>query len=244
MAGTVIHGVNAVREALLTPDRINRVYFAQESRAPAAGALIAEVKHRRVPFDFVPQAKLNAMTRTKEHQGVAAEISPVAYASLDAILAQCGPKALLLACDGVQHPKNLGLLIRTATGAGCSGMILTQRGGALLDEDVVRASAGTVLRMPILPVHKLPETLRALKEEGFWVYALDPAAPATLYDTRWPDRVVLVLGNETDGLRPIVFKCCDAAVRIPLANELDSLNVAIAAGIALFHIARTQTVAP
>lgn len=238
MAGTIIHGVNALREALHDPRRINRVYFAQESRAPAVAAIIAEVKQKRVPFDFVPQAKLNAMTRTREHQGVAAEISPVAYATLDAVLARCGPKALLLACDGVQHPKNLGLIIRTATGAGCNGILLTRRGGALLDEDVLRASAGTVLRMPILPVHKLPETLRTLKDHGFWAYALAPAAPASLYEVKWPDRVVLVLGNESDGLRPIVQKTCDAAVRIPLANELDSLNVAIAAGIALFHIAR------
>ncbi len=236
MSDKTIFGVRAVSEALQSGHRVNRVYLAKESRAHGAARLAGEAKAAGVRFDFVPQAKLNELTGTREHQGVAAMISPVDYVSLDALLAGCPPKATLLVLDQVQHPKNLGMLIRSATGAGVSGVVLPARGGALLDESVVRSSAGTVLRMPIAVAKNLSRTLRTLREAGFWNYAFDAGGKTDLFRVDWPDRCALVMGNETTGLRPGVLKGCDEIVSIPLANGLDSLNVAVAAGIALFQV--------
>jgi 23S rRNA (guanosine2251-2'-O)-methyltransferase len=237
MAGKVVFGVNAVKEALQAGGRVNRLYLAKESRVREAEALVQLARDQRIPFDFVPQAKLNDLCDTREHQGVAATVSPVAYAELDECLAQCGEKAVLLALDQVQHPKNLGLLVRTAAGSGASGVLVPARGGALLDESVVRASAGTVFRVPIVNCPNMARALGTLREAGFWIYGLDGAGEESVFDLPWADRTVVVLGNETGGLRPVVRKACDALVRIPLAGGLDSLNVAVAGGVALFQAA-------
>jgi len=245
MSEKTIFGVRAVSEALQSGHKVNRVYLAKESRAAGAARVVDEARAAGVRFDYVPQAKLNELTGTREHQGVAAVMSPVDYVPLDALLAQCPAKATLLVLDQVQHPKNLGMLVRTAVGAGVSGVVLTARGGALLDESILRASAGTVLRVPIAVAKNLAQALRLLRDAGFWNYALDAGGAMDVFQVNWPDRCALVMGNETTGLRPGVLKVCDEIVSIPLANDLDSLNVSVAAGIALFqvHAARRAEVA-
>lgn len=236
MAGHVIHGLNAVREVMASGRRINRLYFAKESRAKGFEELLDDARAKAIPFDFVPQAKLNQLTRSREHQGVAAAISPVEYTSLDACLTACPAQATLLVLDHVQHPKNLGLLIRTAVGAGAAGLLIAARGGALLDESVVRASAGAVFNIPIVSSSNLAQTMRRLKEADFWIYGLEAKASQDVFEVDWPERCALIVGNETTGLRPGLRKTCDALVAIPLEGKLDSLNVAVAAGVALFQI--------
>lgn len=235
MAGETIHGVNAVREALQQPDSINRILVAKESRAPACKALIDLAKSHKVAIDFVPQAKLNTLTGTREHQGIMAQISPLEYATLDSVIAGCGDEATILVLDRVQHPKNLGMIIRSAVGAGVSGIVLASRGGALLDDAVVRASAGTVLRVPIATCPNLSLALRQLRSADFWIYGLDAGGTCDAFTMPWPQRVVLVAGNESEGMRPGVRKGCDEIVSIPLDNGLDSLNVAVATSIVLFQ---------
>jgi len=237
MAGEIIYGANAVREALRAGGIVNRLYLAKDSKVRGVRELVDLAKETAVPFDFIPLAKLNEITGTHEHQGAAASISPVAYAELDDFLAQCPDRAIVLALDKVQHPKNLGMLVRTAVGAGVSAILLSARGGALLDESVVRASAGTVFHIPVIACSKLPAALKKLKDNGFWVYGLDASGSENVFDVRWPERSVLVMGNETKGLSSNVAKACDVMTSIPLARELDSLNVSVAAGIAMFQAA-------
>lgn len=238
MAGEIVYGINAVRESLQNPSSINRIYFAKESRAPACKQLIEQAKSLKVVFDFVPQAKINTLTGTREHQGVMAQVSPAAYVSLDELLAACPAEATVLVLDRVQHPKNLGMILRSAVGAGASGVIIPTRGGALLDEDVVRASAGTVQRIAVAACGNLSQTLLALRDAGFWIYGLDAGGATDVFRMKWPERVALVAGNETEGIRAGVRKQCDEIVSIPLANALDSLNVAVAVSIALFQARR------
>lgn len=238
MAGEIIYGANAVREALQQPERINRILVAKESRVPACKALVDTAKQHKVLVDFVPQAKLNTLTGTREHQGIMAQISPLEYTELDALIEGCGTDATILVLDRVQHPKNLGMIIRSAVGAGVAGIVLASRGGALLDESVVRASAGTVLRVPIAACPNLSQALKKLRGADFWIYGLDAGGKCNAFTLSWPQRVVLVAGNESEGMRPGVQKNCDEIVSIPLANELDSLNVAVATSIVLFQIRR------
>lgn len=240
MAGDVVYGVNAVSEVLREPQRVNRVYFAKESRARPVAGLIDQTKKLGIPYDFIPQAKLNDLTDTREHQGVAAAVSPLEYATLDECLEACTGTARLLVLDQVQNPKNLGMLIRTAAGAGVSGVLIPMRGNALLDETVVRASAGTVFHVPVVTCANVSQTIQRLQNEGFWVYALDGSGTEDVFGVDWPERTALVVGNETDGIRPGVLKACDVRVRIPLDKGLDSLNVSVAAGVGLFLIAAQQ----
>lgn len=244
MAGEIVWGVKPVREALQTPERINRLYFAAESRAQACDALLEAARAAALPFDFVPQARLNALTGVRDHQGVAAALSPVSYATLKPFLAACPVTATVLVLDQVQHPKNLGLLLRTAAGAGTTAVMLAARGGALVDGSVVRASAGAALQLPLICCKNVAQGIHALRDAGFWAYALEPKAPDNVFDVQWPARCALVVGNETSGVRPVVRKACDASVNIPLAGGLDSLNAAVAAGIALFQVAAWRRRAP
>jgi 23S rRNA (guanosine2251-2'-O)-methyltransferase len=235
-----IYGVRAVAEALSAGARVNRVYFAKESRARAAKELAETAKAQGVRFDFVPQAKLNALAGTQEHQGIVASVSPVGYTTLEDFLAVCPTTACVLVLDHVQHPKNLGMLVRTAAAAGADALVLSSKGGALLDEAVLRASAGALFHVPVINARNVAQTLDSLKGAGFWVYGLDASEGESVFEVEWPARCVLVAGNETKGLRPGVRKACDAGVRIPLARNMDSLNVAVAAGVALFQVAAAR----
>lgn len=232
-----IYGVKAVSEALRDPGRVNRLFIAKESRARGVDALATAAKQAGVPFDYVPQAKLNELAGTLEHQGVVAAISPIAYLAFESVMAACPAKAIVLVLDQVQHPRNLGMLLRTAACAGAHAVIVPARGSALIDDDVVRASAGAVFHVPVVMCGNVAQMLRDLKDAGFWVYGLDAAGDQSVFAVDWADRSALVLGNETKGLRPGVQKTCDAIVRIPLAKGMESLNVSVAAGVALFQVA-------
>lgn len=237
MSENIVYGFNAVSEALHNPRTINRIYIAKESRDRSVAPLLDLARLAKVRFDFVPQAKLNELTGTHAHQGIAALISPASYLSLKDLIETCSSRAIILVADRIQHERNLGLMIRSALGAGAAGIVISDRASALLDEAVVRASAGTALRLPICKEPNLPTAIRLLKEHGFWIYGLDAQADQSVFDVDWARRVALVVGNETEGLRPGVRKTCDVMVKIPLRNELESLNAAVSASIALFQAA-------
>jgi len=236
MAGKVIHGLKAVAQAVQTPNTVNRIYFAKESRAHGVQAIVEQVRELAIPFDYVPQAKINTMTKTRDHQGVAAEISPVPYVKLDDCLGSCTGKAIWLALDQVQHSRNLGMIIRSAVGAGVTGLLLPTRGTALLDDTVMRSSTGTVLSLPIIQSKNLSQDIKRCKDHGFWAYGLDASGKQDAFSTNWPDKVLLIAGNETKGIRSGVQKQCDEMVSIALDEKLESLNVAIATSIVLFQV--------
>jgi 23S rRNA (guanosine2251-2'-O)-methyltransferase len=238
MPAQVISGLMVVREALSAAGRINRLYVAKESRARGVDAVVSAARDTGVPVDYVPQAKLNNLTSTRDHQGIAAAISPIEYARLDDCLAASPATALWVALDQVQHPKNLGLLIRTAVGAGASALLLSARGGALLDTGIVRASAGTIMHLPVIRCENLPRAFGTMKLAGFWLYGLESDGVQSVFDVQWAARSGIVLGNESKGIRPAVRKSVDLTVRIPLARRLNSLNVAVAAGVAVFEAGR------
>lgn len=232
----VIFGLKPIQEALQSGQTINRIYVAKESRASGCKGVVDEAKRRSIPFDFVPQAKINELAQTLEHQGIVAKISPIEYASLDEFLKEAPNHASVLILDQIHHPKNLGLIVRTAVGAGTSAIILTARKGALIDDSVVRASTGTVFNIPIIKASNLSQTIKVLKDGGFWVYGLDAQGSSNIFEMDWPERTALIIGNETKGMRSNIVKNCDDLLFIPLHNNLDSLNAAVAAGIALFQV--------
>lgn len=235
-AGSVLWGRRAVAEALTAGHPVNRIYFAHQAR----GAPIEQIKElahqRQVRFDFVDVGKLGDLAGTRDHQDVVARVSPVRYASLAEILqkAEEVERFTVVALDQVQNSRNVGMAMRTAAGAGVGGVLLPSRGGRLVNDEVVHASAGAVFRVPVVASGNLRRDLETLKAHGFWVYGLEVGGEDELFSVEWPARRVLVAGNESKGLRPLIRKSADALVRIPLAGELDSLNVAVALGVALF----------
>jgi 23S rRNA (guanosine2251-2'-O)-methyltransferase len=234
----IIFGYNAVMEALRSGHPINRIYFSLSSRRPHIAELKALAQQNQVRYDFVDIAKLAALAQTIEHQDVVAITSPVEYAELDQFLdanAKVNP-LLVVALDQVQHAGNVGLIIRTAVGAGASAVLLTGRGGSLINDQVFRASAGAIFHIPIIKSMSLTRDLQRLKQHDFWIYGLAADGEQDVFTESWAKRTVIVIGNEHAGAREVTRKHFDLTVRIPMANAFDSLNAAIAAGIVLFQV--------
>ena len=235
---TILSGRQPVRGALLSDQPVERLYFSQTAKGKEFAEIKKLAQDKRIRFDFVPVQKISHLTQSQDHQGVAAVMADIAYADLPALLEEKEGAARILAVvlDRVQAPKNLGAIIRSAAGAGAHVVIIPKRGGAHVNNEVIRGSAGATFKIPIAKAENLAITLRQLKDLSFWVYGLDAGAHESLFDVAWPARCALVVGNELSGIRPVICKACDTLVRIPLANDLDSLNVSVAASIALFQM--------
>jgi 23S rRNA (guanosine2251-2'-O)-methyltransferase len=234
----IIFGYNAVAEALKAGHPLNRIYFSLSSRRPTITELKELAQQNNVRYDFVDIAKLTSLAQTPEHQDVVAITSPVEYTDLDQFLeanASVNP-LLIVVLDQVQHAGNVGLIIRTAVGAGASAIMLSGRGGSLINDQVFRASAGAVFHIPIIKSMSLTRDLKRLKEHDFWIYGLDANGQSDVFTEKWAKRSAIVIGNEHAGAREVTRKQCDLTVRIPMANAFDSLNAAIAAGIVLFQV--------
>ena len=237
---SIISRIRAVSEALNTSHRVSRVYFAREARGVGIEQIKKLAKEHKVRFDFVDVGQLGRMVGTRQHQDVAARLAPLEYTPMEDLytLAEHQQSITIVALDQIQHSGNLGLMLRTAVGAGVDAVLLPARGGRGISEEVIRASAGAAYHLRIVLSNNLVQDLERLKQEGFWIYGLDTGGETALFDLQWPDRCVLVVGNETKGLRPLVRKRVDALVRIPMVGKLESLNVAVALGIAIFDKVR------
>ena len=193
-----------------------------------------------MPVRFEPREALDRASNGAAHQGVVAFGAAHNYAELEQVL----PGAqLLVVLDGVEDPHNLGAIIRTAHAAGAAAVIVPQRRAAGLTETVAKAAAGAIEHLPVVRVANVNQTLEELKGRGFWIYGLDEQG-AELYSAIAYNRpTVFVLGGEGQGLHQLVKKHCDVTVRIPMAGAISSLNVSVAAGVALFEW-RRQTAGP
>jgi 23S rRNA (guanosine2251-2'-O)-methyltransferase len=153
------------------------------------------------------------------------------YAELDDLV----PAAqLIVALDGVEDPHNLGAIIRTVHAAGAGGVVITERRAAGLTDVVAKAAAGALEHTPVVRVTNINQTLRSLKEAGYFIYGIDERGEADYSQVDWAERTVIVMGAEGKGLHDLVKKNCDLLVRIPMAGKIASLNVSVAAGVILF----------
>ncbi len=236
----LVYGRRAVEEALATPDMVNRLYVAKERRRADLQPLLDAAKAGGASIELVPLAKLDSMVGARDHQGIAARVSPVSYAGLSGLLSELTGDALLLVLDNVQHPRNLGMILRSAAAAGVDGVVLPERGAALVDDTVMRASAGMARRVTLVRAPNLSKALRTLKDADIWVYGLAGEGAMNVFEHDWPARCALVTGNETSGLRHGVAKNCDALLRIPRQEGVESLNAAVATSLAAYQAAWAQ----
>lgn len=212
--------------------------------APAAwgrvGRLVSEARTAGVVAHREPMEGLDRRAQGQRHQGVLGEGGPFTYAAFEdlvQVLHTRGDRALLLALDGVTDPHNLGAILRSAAGAAVDGVILPERRSASVNETVVRASAGTVGRVPVCRVVNLGRALDDLKEAGAWVYGLAAGEGSQNYLLEAFDRAtVLVLGAEGEGLHLKIRERCDTLLHIPMPGGIESLNVSAAAAVTLFQV--------
>ena len=252
----VLAGRNPVREALDRADgRVEKVFLQKGAHGSAIDAVRRLAKAAGVPVAMVPRQKIDALAPQAEHQGVAAVVAPVAYLDLDAMLSAVAPtlddvrrsKPVLVVLDEVEDPRNFGAILRSAVASGAAGVVVPDRRMAPLSAVAVKASAGTALQIPIARVTNLAEAIHQLKERGYWVVGLAGDAEdagrverSTVWAYDWDRPVAVVVGNEGSGLRAGVRGACDVLASIPMRGPAESLNVSVAAGIALFAAARER----
>ena len=242
-ADGMIEGRNAVIEALRSGAAIDKIYLQKgetdktlghiASRARAAGTVVVEADRR----------KLDAMSRTHAHQGVIALASVREYVSVESILHSArekGEAPLLVVCDEISDPHNLGAIIRTAYCAGAHGVIIPKRRSAGLTSVVAKTSAGAVSYLPVARVPNLPALLKELKGQGVWVFGAAAGGTTDLYHADLKGPAAIVIGSEGDGMSRLVEENCDFLVSIPMKGGLNSLNAGTAAAILLYEAVRQR----
>lgn len=237
----LVCGINAVAEILRRQQRRIQTLYSIENPPRRVKELIERARRDRVTIKSVPVSALDRLAGEVRHQGVAVAVAPFVFTPLVELLRsvrESSTKSLLVAIDGVTDPRNLGAIIRTAAAAGAAGLILPERRSAAITATVAKTAAGALENLPVSRVVNLAEALKRCQDAGFWVYGAAAEGGEDLYAVEWSDKLVLVLGSEDKGLRPIVAKNCDIKVTIPLASSSESLNVGIAAAVTLFEINR------
>ncbi len=233
-------GRNPVLEALKSGASIDTVYVSSESGG--LQEIIALAKQQGIPVKVVTDAKLSALTDGAVHQGVAADGACGKYVSVDELLqvaAERNEPPLLVICDGIQDPHNLGAIIRTAEAAGAHGIILPKRRSASLTMTVGKTSAGAVSWLPVARVSNLVATMEQLKKQGVWIYGAD--AGGTSYTRAdMTGAVAIVIGSEGFGIGRLVGETCDATLSLPMRGKVNSLNASVAAGIFLYEAVRQR----
>ncbi|HQL00790.1 MAG TPA: 23S rRNA (guanosine(2251)-2'-O)-methyltransferase RlmB [Smithellaceae bacterium] len=235
-----VYGINPLLTLLSRPDcPLERVVIADGRTGPALQKIIAAARQKNIPLDYRSRTELDRLTGHTRHQGVAGLQKSFAYADLDDVVRNRHPSAaadLIVVLDGIVDPQNLGSVIRSAQGFGANGVVVPKDRAAGVTPAALKASAGSAGKLPVARVTNVVSALKDLKERGFWVYGTDVRQGQSLRQMDFSGPVVLIMGGESSGMRPLVKKQCDYLINIPTTGELESLNVSVAAGIVLFEI--------
>jgi len=244
----ILAGIHPVKHALDAGARIEELLIEKGKRHPRLNELIHLARKSGVRFSFVPKQALARLAEGVPHQGVVAKmaqlgVTPVASFEdwLKALDMDAAPLVLLL--DQVTDPHNLGACLRTAEAAGCAGVIVPRDHAADIASPVVAKSAcGALARLPLLRVTNLKRSIETLQQQGFWTVGLAGEADVSIYDAKMSGATAVVMGSEGAGLRRLVRETCDQLINIPMPGTVESLNVSVATGIALFEINRQRAV--
>jgi len=237
---SLVIGRNAVRELLKSERPVDKLYVA--GREGSIVALVAEAKKAGIPVVDADMQKLDKMARGENHQGIIAQAAAKEYCSIADILAiaeERGEMPLIVVCDGVEDPHNLGAIIRTAECCGAHGVVIPKRRACGLTAAVTKASAGAVEHVAVARVQNIASAVEELKEAGVWTFAAE-AGGADFWDTDFHLPCALVMGSEGSGVSRLVKERCDFLVSIPMYGQVNSLNVSAATSILLAHAARKQ----
>ena len=242
-ADGIIEGRNAVLEALRTDTPIDKIYLAKGETDAALGHIASTARGKGIVVVETDRRKLDERSITHSHQGVIAVTAVREYATVEDILnaaREKGEPPLIVVCDELSDPHNLGAVIRTAECAGAHGVIIPKRRSAGLTAIVAKTSAGAVSHVPVARVPNLPTLLKDLKKEGVWVFGTAADGDTTLYDADLKGPAAIVIGSEGDGMGRLVAETCDFKVSIPMKGKLNSLNASAAAAILLYEAVRQR----
>lgn len=240
----IIEGKNAVIEAIRAGRPLDKIFLARGARDKALGFIASNARNAGITVTECDRRKLDAMSATNgAHQGVIAVAAAREYCSVDDILAlaqERGEDPFVVVCDGLEDPRNLGAVIRTAECAGAHGVIIPRHHSAGVTAAADKASAGAAEHMLIARVANLTATLQDLKKAGLWVYGAEANGTSALWHTDMKGPVCLVIGSEGQGLSRLVRENCDFVMTIPMAGRVNSLNASVAAALLLYEVVRQR----
>lgn len=220
--------------------RIERIVIADGARHERLREVMESARRAKIPIRREPRAALDRLSGKANHQGVIAIASAADYANEATLLSEITSDTLFVLLDGVEDPRNLGAIIRTAECAGATAVIIPERRAAHITDVAAKASAGAVEYMPVARVTNMASFIEQLKKHNVWVVGVESSGEMSYSDYDYSGPTALVLGGEGGGLHRLARERCDVIVSIPLRGRITSLNVSVAAGVVLFEAIRKK----
>lgn len=232
-----IYGKNSVKEAILNNSRSKCLYTLEDNKE-----FISLAKSKSLPIKFVDQKKLNQMVNGN-HQGVILEVEGYKYYGLNEILQTNFKYPLIVALDGLEDPHNLGAILRTCDASGVDGVIIPKNRSVGLNGTVAKVSTGAIEHVKVVEVANLTQTLKTLKDKGYWIVGAEAGPKSTDYrKLKYDMPTVLVIGSEGKGISRLVTEECDFLVQIPMHGHVNSLNASVSCSILIYEILKYREV--
>ena len=239
----IIVGRNSVLEALKAGRSLNKILLARGERQGSVREIINQARQRGLIVQEVDTAKLDQLAGGVRHQGVVAMAAPVAYVEVEDILAAAAAKnepPFLVLLDEIADPHNVGAILRTADASGVHGVLIPKRRSCPLTQTVAKTSAGAVEYVPVARIGNVSQALKALKKQGLWVVGADMDGTENYYEADLAGPVVVVVGNEGEGMSRLTKEACDFIVKIPMLGKITSLNASVACSLLLYEVLRQR----
>jgi 23S rRNA (guanosine2251-2'-O)-methyltransferase len=238
---SVLYGINTVAELLkASPEKIERICVERGQKNPRIQEIVKLAHRIHVRIGFEERSWLDRKSEGARHQGVLCYAAEIGTLDIEEIIGQAKSPGLLVVLDGIEDPRNLGAVLRSAEAAGADGVFLPQRRSASLSATVVKASAGASSHIRLARTPNIAQLVEFLKKKGYWITGLDAAAEQPLWTIDLTEPTALILGNEGSGLHRLVKQKCDFLASLPIYGNVSSYNVSVAAGIALYEVLRQR----
>ena len=239
-----VYGFHSIESLLKSnSESILKVFIQRGRKDLRINNLIQELSSQEIQFSLADKDFLDRISKGETHQGVISEVILPPLLSENTLLSSIGNLTevpLILVLDSIQDPRNLGACLRSANAAGVSQVIINKDGSAPINALVHKTSAGAINSLQIFHVTNLSRTIKSIQEKGIWVIGLDGDSSSKIYDVNLSDPTAIVMGTEGKGIRQLIKKTCDQLVTIPMSGNVESLNVSVATGIALFESKRQR----
>ncbi len=240
---TTIFGIRAIIEAIKSNETIDKVFMQKGLHGDLFQELEQAIRSGGINSSYVPVEKLNRLTRGN-HQGAVAQISPIEFHDIDDLVMsviESGKTPLFLLLDQLSDVRNFGAIVRTAECTGVNGIIIQKKGGAPINGDTIKTSAGAIFKMPICKVDHIKDAVFHMQSSGIRVIAATEKAEHFLYDVSFKEPCAIIMGSEGRGINPSVLKVVDDQAKLPILGEIESLNVSVACGAFLYEAVRQRS---
>jgi 23S rRNA (guanosine2251-2'-O)-methyltransferase len=239
---TTIFGIRAIIEAIKSGENIDKVFLQKGLKGDLFVELEQLVRKEQLNISYVPVEKLNRLTK-KNHQGAVAQIAPITFYDIEDLVLtvmESGKTPLFLLLDQLSDVRNFGAIIRTAECTGVSGIIIQKKGGAPVNGDTVKTSAGAIFKIPICKVDHIKDAVFHLQASGIRVIAATEKTDQLLYEVSFKEPCAIIMGSEDRGINPSVLSVVDDKAKLPILGEIESLNVSVACGAFLYEAVRQR----